>query len=273
MEQLSYKRNQVYGNVELFYDSINSSVYKATDLNLNRKVCIKAIKFEDKADSVKNEVKVLVNFENSCLNLPTIYDYFEQDKTAYIVMEWVSGDSLEKLLSYKMIDELQMLNYMIEVCGVLAKLEKSRLYHRDIKPANIMIDKHGQVKLIDFGISTHLANMVEGTIGYRAPEMALNSKYASRNKVDMFAIGVMLYEFYKGSIPTNVKDYKKSVFSSDNQWEVFVEPKQYNQNISYNMNQLIIKCMKYDPKERFKNNDELLRSLKSLRRELRHGRK
>ena len=100
--------------------------------------------------------------------------------------------------------------------------------------------------------------------------MDKGSKYAGREKVDMFAIGVIMYEYYTGQVPKRPREY----IASENalEWEKFIEPKQKNPEINNKINDCITKCMKMNPKERFANNYELMQNLKNIAREIKNGR-
>ena len=148
---------------------------------------------------------------------------------------------------------------MKDLCIILESMERTNLYHKDIKPANIMVTKRGTLYLIDFNISLSVANHEEGTEFYRAPEMESGSKITARNKVDMFAIGVIMYQFYTGHLPKKPEDYAKgsSFGKNKNQWAKFKEPKEYKPDLPEDINAIIVKCMKYSPDDRYRNAAEL----------------
>lgn len=252
----------------------NSIIYKAVDKKLNREVAIKKVYFPDERalKQAKHEIQVLAKFSNG--EVPYIYDYHVEDHYLYIMMQWIQGDSLEEKLKAKQVSSREMIQWTMDLCSILEKLAKDRVYHKDIKPGNLMI-KDGKLVLIDFNISLSLSNRIEGTVGYKAPEMEQNSKNPSRDKVDMFAIGVILYEFYKGSIPKRGQDYlSPSMLSGGNEWKKYVEPIELCPNLDEKMNNIIVKCMKYNPKERYPSYSALRLDLKEVnRREKSHGRK
>ena len=157
--------------------------------------------------------------------------------------------------------ELTFLQWMIELCNILSAMNKKHLAHKDIKPANIMITDSNELFLIDFNISIATPNLIEGTIHYKAPEMSQNSKYQGREKVDMFSIGVMLYEFYTGAVPVKTVDYAKNRSRGSFEWDIFVEPKTKNPKINDYINEIIVKCMKLDPRMRYRNYSELKNEL------------
>ena len=244
------------------------ALYQAQDLDLYRTVAVKSIRIEGNSRQEKNanyqkaltEVKAMVSIGEENLNIPKIFDvyYDERQSVLYIVMEWIKGNSLATHMDSP---ELGFLQWMIDLCDILSVMERKHIYHKDIKPQNVMITDSGKLYLIDFNISISTPNLVEGTVNYKAPEMSPNSKYVGREKVDMFAIGVMLYEFYTGSVPVRTVDYAKNRQRGAFAWDKFVEPKEKNSAVKDGVNAIIVKCMKLDPKERFRNNNELKNEL------------
>lgn len=252
----------------------NSVIYRANDKKLNRDVAIKKISVTNELalKQAKHEIQVLSKFSNG--EVPYIYDYHVQDENLYIIMQWIQGDSLEKKLKRKQVSLKEMTGWMMELCDTLDELAKHHIYHKDIKPSNLMIF-NGRLVLIDFNISMSLTNKTEGTFGYKAPEMGQRSKETRRDKVDMFAIGVILYEFYKGSLPQMGDEYSSpSLRSTEKAWKNFVEPIEKYPEMDKKMNEIITRCMKYDPAERYESYSKLRSDLKLVnKRGNNHGRK
>lgn len=248
-------------------------VCQAIDAELGRKVAIKRIYIEGdtKKDldanrkKAESELKLMVSLEEEEIHIPRIYDYWYNAKThdLYIVMEWISGDTLSKKMETHTITSYEFLKKLEDLCTILEVMEKKNLFHKDIKPDNIMITGRGTLYLIDFNISLSVANQEEGTEFYKAPEMESRSKTVKRNKVDMFAIGVIMYQFYTDHLPKKPTDYAKpsSFGSNKNKWSKFKEPKEYNPDIPDKVNAIITKCMKYSVDERYRNISELKREI------------
>lgn len=254
-----------------------STICQAQDLDLNRDVCIKMVKISGQNKKEVNlrlekamlEIKAMVRISEHTDRVPIIYETFfdETNLTLYIVMQWISGCSLKDKMG---VSEIQFIRWMIDLCDVLSLMERRHLYHKDIKPANIMINSKNELYLIDFNISVSTPNRIEGTVHYKAPEMDYDSKYMGREKVDMFAVGVMMYEYYAKEVPKRTKEYAKNSERGSFEWDLFVEPIQKNPNIPTEINEIIIKCMKLDPKQRYRNNNELKNALKNAERSLRN---
>lgn len=258
-------------------------VCQALDTGLGRTVAVKRVHIEGDTPAnrklnlkkAENEICLMLQLEQEEIHVPRIYDFWydARKNDLYIVMEWIHGETLQSRMQ-KMPPYAFLMN-MKDLCMILEAMAAKRLYHKDIKPENIMITKRGTLFLIDFNISLSAANQEEGTAFYRAPEMEPGSKITARNKVDMFAIGVMMYQFYTGHLPKKPMDYAKgsSFGKNKNSWAKFKEPKEYNPDIPGDINAMITKCMKYSPIERYGSIGELRRSIENcIRKQKNTGR-
>lgn len=163
------------------------AVYQARDLNFpdaKRLVAIKEMHYASgdpamRAQSLaafQREANILATLSHPAI--PKIFDFFDQNNRAYLVMEFINGSDLELLLNKtKELPIDKILEWAIDLCDVLDYLHKTEpepIIFRDVKPANIMIDNHGKVRLIDFGIAkifvSGVKNTMIGTEGYSAPE-------------------------------------------------------------------------------------------------------
>ncbi len=279
MSDLVFNGTHEYALVENDIFTGNSTILCAFDKKLQRDVCIKKVEIgtgkmrEANLKQAKHEIQILAKFSNG--QVPHIYDYFVDQNYLYIVMQWIQGDTLESMLKKHRVAENQLMTWMIQLCDVLYELSKRKIYHKDIKPANLMINEQKNLVLIDFNISLSLINFVEGTPGYKAPEMRPETKNTERDKVDMFAMGVIMYEFYKGSALKIGQEYSKiSYRRGPKVWDKFIEPIETFPSMNKEMNDIIVRCMKYEPKQRFKDYRELKRYLQNAQRKGRqHGRK
>lgn len=187
-------------------------VYKGWDPAISRSVAIKAI---SKASLGAGELKQVMNrFRHEAQavgrlvhpRIVQIYDYGEDDETAYIVMELVNGKTLTQHLTQQVVYELREAGEIIrQLLDGIGHAHSEGVVHRDIKPSNIMINSDGRIKISDFGIAhTESSNLTQtgdvlGTLHYMAPEQFLGTEV---NKLaDLFAIGVIAYELVTGSKP------------------------------------------------------------------------
>ena len=253
------------------------ALHKAKDLVLGRTVAIKAMKIlgdkpyerEGNYKKALSEVKAMVQIGNLNLHVPKIYDVYYDQKAQYIyiVMDWIDGTTLTQKMDSA--NERDFIGWIGEICNILKEMSKKKLYHKDIKPDNIMITHRGDAFLIDFNISISTPNLDEGTIQYKAPEMDRGSRYVGREKVDMFSIGMILYEYYTGKPAMLGKDYAEGSLRGPFQWERFIEPINKNPNMKKEINDIIVKCMKLDPKDRYRDYCELSYTINNYRRIIR----
>lgn len=254
-------------------ETTSGALFQAQDLEFSRTVAVKMVeiqggnRYEKKQSYEKaySEVRAMISLSEEHLPIPSIYEtwYDENHSRLYIVMDWIKGETLDSHMSEP---EMKFIQWMIDLCDILDSMERKHLYHKDIKPSNIMIDKKDRLFLIDFNISISTPNLLEGTVNYKAPEMAANSKYVGREKADMFSIGVILYEFYTGEVPVRGKDYAKNRSRGPLEWDKFISPKEKNEKINDEMNEIIKKCMKLDPKQRYRNYADLRSTLIKARK-------
>ena len=159
-------------------------------------------------DSFRNEAEMLAALSHP--NLPRVIDHFEQDGKAYLVMEFVPG---ETLISYVQREGLpqpmpRVLSWVRQLCDVLTYLHTSNppIIFRDLKPANIMLTPQEQLKLIDFGIARLFKPGKEkdtqafGTAGYSAPEQYGRGQTDARS--DVYSLGVLVHQLLTGYDPT-----------------------------------------------------------------------
>ncbi|HEX7056444.1 MAG TPA: serine/threonine-protein kinase [Bacilli bacterium] len=180
------------------------AVYLAADIRLNgKKRAVKATDWTAEGKSAfQVEAEMLMRLNHP--HLPDIVDYFPPDESgkAYLIMEYVAGDTLEQLLFKRkwQLPLSELLEYARQLCELLEYLHhgtEQRIIFRDLKPSNVIIDQRGNVRLIDFGIARkfkqdHLADTLQiGTIGFAAPE--LFEHVQSDERADLYSLGALLY--------------------------------------------------------------------------------
>ncbi len=186
------------------------SVYQARDLQFpeaKRYVAVKEMLHHTTDPQLREQA--LRNFEREAnilagLNhpaIPAIHDYFSNNERAYLVMEYVNGSDLDTVINRHegFLPVPQVLQWAIELCDVLAYLHTSEppIVFRDIKPSNVMIDIHGRLRLIDFGIAKHFEPETKGTMigteGYAAPE---SYRGLASPLSDVFGVGATLHHVF-----------------------------------------------------------------------------
>ncbi len=197
-------------------------VYRAHDTRLHRMVAIKVLPREFIADPEHRRRLLHEARAASALNHPaivTLHDIASVESTDFLVMEYVPGRSLDRLISPKGLPLIQALGYAQQIAGALAAAHTAGIVHRDIKPANVIVTPQGQVKVLDFGLAKLLdrtpqgpdsetrpavslvtqPGRVMGTVAYMSPEQASGRELDHRT--DIFSLGIVLYEMLTGQRP------------------------------------------------------------------------
>src|SRR4051812_29309401 len=187
-----------------------STVYRAFDATLERRVAIKLMHREIASDSdqlerFRREARSVAQFSHP--HIVGVIDAGEDDGRPYIVFEYVEGETLKdriRRMGRLPIDEAAA--YAIEIARALGAAHARGIVHRDIKPQNVLIDEEGTAKATDFGIARSLDEegltadgRVLGTTDYVSPEQALGDQVTGQT--DIYSLGVVLYEMLTGDVP------------------------------------------------------------------------
>ena len=195
------------------------AVYQAEDNQFgNRLLAVKEMsqsglspqEIIEATDAFKREAHLLASLKHP--NLPSIYDYFNEAKRWYLVMDFIEGETLEEHLNKEKEGRLpweEALQIGIQLCTVLGYLHRRQppIIFRDLKPANVMLTPEGHLYLIDFGIARHFKpgqmrdTMAFGSPGYAAPEQYGKTQTTSR--ADIYSLGATLYHLLTGDNPSD----------------------------------------------------------------------
>jgi len=184
-----------------------ATVYLALQPNLNRDVAIKVlhpefIRDERALKRFKREALAIARISHP--NIVAVYDYGELDGRAYLVMEYVAGDTLKRRLG-KPVSNHFALEVVTAVSAALDYAHSKGLVHRDVKPANILFTEDNRIVLSDFGIvrladdDSSLTRGVIGTPQYMSPEQALGNEVDGRS--DLYSLAIVLFEMLTGRVP------------------------------------------------------------------------
>jgi Tol biopolymer transport system component/predicted Ser/Thr protein kinase len=263
-------------------------VYKARDTRLDRVVAIKVLLSSQVADAERKLRFVQEAKAASALNHPNIvvlYDIACDNAIDFMVMEYVSGKTLDRAIPSKGLRTGETLKYAIQMADALAKAHAAGIVHRDLKPGNIMVNDDGQVKVLDFGLAklTERPAGVEevtltarpeteegailGTIAYMSPEQAEGRPVDSRS--DIFSFGVVLYEMIAGQRPFR-GDSKLSTMSAI----LREDPKpivQLAPDIPLDLEKIVQRCLRKDPSRRFQHMADLKVALLEVKEESESG--
>ncbi|WP_404320955.1 protein kinase [Arthrobacter luteolus] len=245
-------------------------VWKARDLVLGRIVAIKILKEEYTGDPgflnrFRAEARhtALLNHEG----IANVFDYGEEEGSAYLVMELVPGQPLSTIIEReKVLSPDRTLSIIGQTATALAVAHRQGLVHRDVKPGNLLIMPDGRVKITDFGIA-RLADQVPltatgqvmGTAQYLAPEQATGQQATGSS--DIYALGVIGYELLAGTRP----------FSGESQIAIALAqvndtPPPLPESIPAPVRALIMSMLAKDPADRPADAEALARAVAAIRR-------
>jgi eukaryotic-like serine/threonine-protein kinase len=201
------------------------------------------------------------NYLSRCVhrNIAKVYDWFEENNTAYIIMEFISGKSLYQVWKEEnpLLEE-RVKRYIIEIAEALKIVHSNNLLHRDIKPENIIIDNQDRAVLIDFGATREfIANQTANMTRLLTPGYAPLEQYSAKAKrypaTDFYALSASMYELLTGEPPATATDRVSS--------ETLTPPRKLRPDLSPLTEQVILTGMRMKSEERFQTADELIDAL------------
>jgi eukaryotic-like serine/threonine-protein kinase len=281
-----------YSIIEKLGEGGMGAVYKARDERLDRFVALKVLPAEMMSDPDRRRRFEQEAKSASALNHPnivTIYDIGRADDVHYIAMEYVGGRTLDALIGPKGLPLEEALNYAVQVADGLGKAHAAGIVHRDLKPSNIMVTADGLVKILDFGLAKLVEKaepsvdlsatltmarqpvteegMILGTIAYMSPEQAAGKSVDARS--DIFSFGSVLYEMLTG----------RRAFDGETKATTMAavialdptSPSGISRSLPAGVEQVVMRCLRKDPKRRWQNMSDLKVALQDLKEESESG--
>ena len=245
-------------------------VWQATDLVIGRLVAIKILKDEYLGDPgflerFRAEARhaALVNHEG----IANVYDYGEEEGSAYLVMELVPGEPLSAIIEReKTLSIDKVLDIIAQTSAALQAAHSAGLVHRDIKPGNMLITPEGRVKITDFGIARiadqvplTATGQVMGTVQYLSPEQA--SGHPASPSTDIYSLGIVAYECLAGQRPFTGESQVAIAMAQINE-----EPPPLPDTIAEPVRNLVYSCIAKKPSDRPASSANLARAAQALRR-------
>ena len=257
-------------------------VYLARDTRLQRTVAIKILPAHlssnpDLHARFVQEAKSISSLQHP--NICVVHDIGSQDGLDYMVMEYVSGQTLDRIIPKGGLPVNVATKYALQVADALARAHSAGIIHRDLKPANIMVDDSGLVKVLDFGLAKLAAaesanndagatltgagsattpGMIVGTLAYMSPEQAEGKPVDARS--DIFSFGAVFYEMLTG----------KKAFDADSSAALLAavmrdDPKplsELKRDVPAELRRLVARCLKKKTADRFPSGVELAQELR-----------
>jgi len=246
-------------------------VYKVFDTKIKEKVALKLIKPEITADRetierFRNELKLARKIRHK--KVCQMFDLGEAGETHYLTMEYVPGEDLKNMIRMSRIMSVgAAVNIARQIAEGLAEAHRLGVVHRDLKPGNIMIDREGDVRIMDFGVARTLKEkgitgdgVIVGTPEYMSPEQVEGEDVDRRS--DIYSLGAILYEMVTGRRP--FEGHTALSVALKQKTETPRNPRELNAQVSEVLNRLILKCLEKDRGKRYATVEEVLAELVGL---------
>jgi serine/threonine-protein kinase len=240
-----------------------SIVYRAINEKANKIWAIKEVRKDAKMDfgmvrqGIIAEIDTLKNLHS--LHLPSIIDVIEDEDSFVIVMDYIEGCSLDRIIEETGAQpESSVVSWAKQLCDVLGYLHSRvpPIIYRDMKPSNVMLKPDGNISVIDFGTAkTYEVNLGEttgiGTIGYAAPEQYIGSGFGRTDaRTDIYCLGMTMYHLLTNVDPCQNLIGDKSI-------------REVNPTLSRGLDAIIQKCTQYQPEDRYQSCAELMYDLEN----------
>jgi eukaryotic-like serine/threonine-protein kinase len=246
-------------------------VYKVLDKETTEKVALKLIKPEISADKktverFRNELSTArkISHRNVC----RMYDLGKESGNYFITMEYVPGEDLKSFIRRAApLSTARTISIARQVCDGLSEAHHMGVVHRDLKPQNIMIDKQGNMRIMDFGIARSLQSkritgegVMIGTPDYMSPEQVEGKEVDLSS--DIYSLGIILYEMVTGRVPFE-GDTPFSI-GLKHKSELPKDPKEFNPQLPDELSRVILKCLEKDKTLRYQSAEDIRSGLENI---------
>jgi len=246
-------------------------VFLAQDTGLDRKV---ALKFLPSHVATKKELVTRFVREAKAAaklnhpNIITIYEVGDFDGRPFFAMEYVTGQTLAKLVRSEKKPIPWIIDIAIQLCQGAGEAHRAGIIHRDIKSANVLVDDSGRVRILDFGLAAvsgaeelTMAGSALGTVSYMSPEQAAGKDIDKRS--DLFSIGILIYELLTGKTPFKRNNEAGTLTAILN--EPAPDVTLLRNDTPEQLQRTIVKLLEKDPNRRYQSAEGILSDIMSLR--------
>jgi len=226
-----------YGQVKLVKEKGNPS----SKLYAMKVISIAQLKAYSSVEYLKNEIKIQKRLDHP--HIVKLHHYFQDKENVYLILEYAENNNLFFYLrKKKKLTEREAFFFFSQTCLGIDYLHKKGILHRDLKPENLLLDKQGNIKVCDFGWSAESVgkrNTFCGTVDYMAPEMVQSKPHDF--KIDIWSLGVLLYELLHGYPPFRGK-------TNDEKFQSILDQElKFGEGISAEAQELIASLLRSDP--------------------------
>lgn len=236
-------------------------VYLAHDTKLKRSVAIKTIPAQLDSDPTtrmrfRREAELLASLNHP--NIAVIHDIIEEDKSCYLILEYVLGETLAERIAREPLALQEALSICQQIAEAVSAAHEKGLVHRDLKPGNIKITPDGRVKILDFGLAKAVptegklaeTNVTQpgriiGTPAYMSPEQARGKD--TDHRTDIWSFGCIMYQILTAHLPfegRTATDTLARIIEREPDWEALPN------DIPENIRTLLHRCLEKDPDQR-----------------------
>ncbi|MBI0021803.1 MULTISPECIES: Stk1 family PASTA domain-containing Ser/Thr kinase [Lactobacillus] len=235
-----------------------ANVYLAEDIILQRKVAVKILRLD-----LQKEPQTVARFQREALatselshpNIVMVLDVGTDQGLPYMVMEYVDGPDLKDyIIQNSPLNLHDVIRIMDQILSAMTLAHKHNVIHRDLKPQNILMDKHGNIKIADFGIAVALnqnsitqTNSALGSVHYMSPEQTRGGLITKQS--DIYSLGIILYELITGSVPFN-GDSAVAIALKHAQ-EPIPSIKEKDVKVPQALENVVLKATAKDPRDRY----------------------
>ncbi|CAG0944724.1 serine/threonine protein kinase, bacterial [Anaerolineae bacterium] len=247
-----------------------SAIYQAEDTTNHRVVAIKEACLDAACSNniaairerLMHEMDVLAPLDHP--NIPKVYEHFAYDNNAYLVMEFIAGETIRQIEEHARaaecrLEEARVLGWAIQILDTLTYLHArpKPIIHRDIKPENLILAPDGRVVMVDFGLMKQVESQLDsgplihaiGTVEFAPPEQYAESGNATDQRTDIYALGATMYYLLAGRLPPRAVERMLPI--SINVSLKLPSLCKINPTVSPQMERVIFQAMEIDPENRY----------------------